>query len=432
MAPEVIKGTQLSTGWMKADVWSLGCTVVEMLTGALPFSEYENPMTAMYQIASGKSPPIGSHISVSDNVKSFIVACCAVDPLQRLSAEELLLHPFVNQSWSDDHTLIIIPDSDDPDLPSINEDRDSPSPQKPSPSPQQDLESKKTGAAEQTFKSRIPVLQSRGMKVHVDSPDLHKKSLDEQATPSIYKIRKIREPAAANNFSPNNFQPSIITPTPPTSERTNSSAKFRKQTSRGSAPTNESDSNLSTTPANVLGSPIHHFSDHELSPVNQEHMNTTSDLLRDSSVPDLLPAVFSNSVVGKQHIEGLTAEQSQPSLEHKESIESQGIEESLNYTYSEEFFDSQECDTVAATSLSKLENKLEHLPSPNNLVYGNDDNIQIPISSNSKTPKKELRFDPSTAPNREKPDLLDDSDDNVQALLINGSLMNSKGSIIQV
>jgi serine/threonine protein kinase len=58
MAPEVIKGTQQQTGWFAADIWSLGCTVVEMLTGKLPFAMYDNPMTAMYHIANGESPPI--------------------------------------------------------------------------------------------------------------------------------------------------------------------------------------------------------------------------------------------------------------------------------------------------------------------------------------------------------------------------------------
>lgn len=56
MAPEVIRGEKLD--WTRADVWSIGCTIVEMLTGALPFAEYQNPMTAMYNIAMGKVPQI--------------------------------------------------------------------------------------------------------------------------------------------------------------------------------------------------------------------------------------------------------------------------------------------------------------------------------------------------------------------------------------
>ena len=58
MAPEVIKGMQMADGWKKADVWSIGCTVIEMLTGRMPWPKYPNPMAAMYRIASGERPPL--------------------------------------------------------------------------------------------------------------------------------------------------------------------------------------------------------------------------------------------------------------------------------------------------------------------------------------------------------------------------------------
>ena len=96
MAPEVIKGTQMTTGWMKADVWSLGCTVVEMFTAKVPYAEYENPMTAMYKIASGEVPSFKPSTlqpnMPSEDLVSFIHTCCAVEPATRPGAEQLLKH----------------------------------------------------------------------------------------------------------------------------------------------------------------------------------------------------------------------------------------------------------------------------------------------------------------------------------------------------
>ena len=94
MAPEVIKGTQMTSGWIKADVWSLGCTVVEMLTGTLPYAEFENPMTAMYHIASGKTPPLDKK-TVSAAAIDFVETCCNIDPDKRPSVKVLLGHAFI-------------------------------------------------------------------------------------------------------------------------------------------------------------------------------------------------------------------------------------------------------------------------------------------------------------------------------------------------
>ena len=86
----------MTTGWLKADVWSLGCTVVEMVTGNLPYSYYDNPMTAMYHIANGDMPSFRD-LSVSDELKALVVACCSADPTTRPTVVELRSLDFVSQ-----------------------------------------------------------------------------------------------------------------------------------------------------------------------------------------------------------------------------------------------------------------------------------------------------------------------------------------------
>ncbi|XVF26071.1 hypothetical protein REPUB_Repub13aG0268400 [Reevesia pubescens] len=94
MAPEVARGEQQG---FPADVWALGCTVIEMATGQVPWSDFNDPVSALYRIGfSCDVPEIPSNIS--KQAKDFLSKCLRRDPVERWSATELLEHDFIKES----------------------------------------------------------------------------------------------------------------------------------------------------------------------------------------------------------------------------------------------------------------------------------------------------------------------------------------------
>lgn len=95
MAPEVVKPNQGSG--RAADIWSLGCTVLEMLTQNFPYHPM-NGFQAMFKIGTGQPPPVPN--ALSRDARDFILKCLQVDPDTRPSAAELLEHSFVKRPHS--------------------------------------------------------------------------------------------------------------------------------------------------------------------------------------------------------------------------------------------------------------------------------------------------------------------------------------------
>lgn len=93
MAPEVVKAKNHGYG-LPADIWSLGCTVLEMLTGQVPYSPLEW-MQALFRIGRGEPPLLPD--SLSRDARDFISQCIQVNPDKRPTAAQLLDHPFVKR-----------------------------------------------------------------------------------------------------------------------------------------------------------------------------------------------------------------------------------------------------------------------------------------------------------------------------------------------
>ncbi|XP_031372332.1 MAP3K epsilon protein kinase 1-like isoform X2 [Punica granatum] len=89
MAPEVI---EMSGVCAASDIWSVGCTVIELLTCVPPYYDLQ-PMPALFRIVQDDHPPIPD--SLSPDITDFLRQCFKKDARQRPDAKTLLSHPWI-------------------------------------------------------------------------------------------------------------------------------------------------------------------------------------------------------------------------------------------------------------------------------------------------------------------------------------------------
>ena len=95
MAPELFDDEIKVT--ISADIWSIGCVLVQMLTKNPPWGDITDVQLVKKIVFEKKYPTYTLPDNVSEHVEDFLQLCFKYNPNERPSAGDLLKHPFITQ-----------------------------------------------------------------------------------------------------------------------------------------------------------------------------------------------------------------------------------------------------------------------------------------------------------------------------------------------
>ena len=96
MAPEVVKQKEYGS---KVDIWSLGIMAIELIESEPPYLN-EEPLKALFLIATNGTPKLKHPEKLSLALKQFLSTCLCVEVKSRSTAADLLHHDFLRMGCS--------------------------------------------------------------------------------------------------------------------------------------------------------------------------------------------------------------------------------------------------------------------------------------------------------------------------------------------